>query len=70
MPPKTKSEVAAADQEIDQNPDAVLDLTNPSDVDLNIAHPVKHDGVTYGPGDVTVTADLAETFRALGVVTE
>lgn len=38
-------------------------------VSLTIAHPVKHDGTLY-LGDVTVYAELAETFRALGVVAD
>lgn len=42
----------------------------PEGVTLTISHPVKHDGTQYGPGDVTVTADVAEIFRALGIVAE
>ena len=48
----------------------VLDPIEPQGVTLHIAHPVKHDGTAYGPGDVTVTDDLAEVFRGLGIVTE
>lgn len=49
-------------------PDPVPDA--PEGVTLNISHPVKHDGIQYGPGDVIVTADIAEIFRDLGVVAE
>lgn len=41
----------------------------PAGVSLSIAHPVKHDGTLY-LGDVTVSAALAEIFRALGVVAD
>lgn len=50
--------------------DHVPDPAAPKGVTLHIASPVKHDGTLYGPGDVTVTAELAEIFRALGIVTE
>lgn len=50
--------------------DHVPDPAAPEGVTLHIAHPIKHDGTLFGPGDVTVTAELAEIFRALGIVTE
>lgn len=48
----------------------VLDPVESQGITLHIAHPVKHDGTVYGPGDVTVSAELAEVFRGLGIVTE
>lgn len=50
--------------------DHVPDPAAPEGVTLHIAHPIKHNGTLFGPGDVTVTAELAEIFRALGIVTE
>ena len=84
MPPKTKPDTLPVDQPgADQAPPAApasalppdevaltLPPAAPDSVALHLAHPVKHDGTRYGPGEVTVTPELAETFRGLGIVTE
>lgn len=41
----------------------------PAGISLHVTHPVKHDGTLY-LGDVSVSAALAEIFRALGVVAD